>query len=121
MTLSPDEIAALPTAALSRRHAVGHVILVFPLRKGGDVVGVHTVVFRGPAATLDPCTPRQLATGIGQLASLALETARLVDAMHAADRLKTEFLANLSHETADAAQRHHRLQRDAARRRLRRA
>lgn len=96
VTLTPDEVAALPTAALSRRHAVGHVLFL-PLRKGEEVVGVHTVVFRGRERALDP-TVAHLAAGVAQLSSLALETARLVEAMNAADRLKTEFLANLSHE-----------------------
>jgi signal transduction histidine kinase len=94
--LTPEEIAAMPTETLSRRHAVGHVIFI-PLRRGADVVGVQTVVFRGSAEPLDLAAPA-LADGIAQLAALALETSRLVDAMQAADRLKTEFLANLSHE-----------------------
>ena len=97
VTLTPDEVASLPAGSLSRRHEVGPVLFV-PLRKGEDVVGVHTIVYRGAdVAPLDQSTP-QLAAGIGQLASLALETARLVETTNAADRLKTEFLANLSHE-----------------------
>ena len=70
---------------------------MLPLRKGDDIAGMHTIVFRDSAPPLEPTTP-QLALGIAQLASLALETTRLVEAMNAADRLKTEFLANLSHE-----------------------
>ena len=93
--LTPEEVAAMPTRALSRRHSVGHVIFV-PLRKGEDLVGVHTIVFRGDTALPPVVAP--LADGMAQLAAMALETARLVEAMNAADRLKTEFLANLSHE-----------------------
>jgi signal transduction histidine kinase len=96
VTLDPNEIDALPTAGLSRRHQVGPVIFL-PLRKGDEVVGVHTAVFRRTAPPPDAIVP-QLAAGIAQLATLALETARLVEATNAADRLKTEFLANLSHE-----------------------
>lgn len=96
IALDPDEIDALPTAALSRRHDVGQVIFL-PLRKGDDVVGVHTAVFRRSAPPADPAAP-QLAAGVAQLATLALETTRLVEALNQADRLKTEFLANLSHE-----------------------
>ena len=96
MLLDEEELATLPTAGLTRRHGVRH-LLILPLRKGDDIAGMHTVVFRGSAPPLEPTTP-QLALGIAQLASLALETTRLVEAMNAADRLKTEFLANLSHE-----------------------
>jgi signal transduction histidine kinase len=96
VTLGADEIDALPTAALSRRSRVGQVIFL-PLRKGDEVVGAHTAVFRRSAPPPDATVP-QLAAGIAQLATLTLETARLVEATNAADRLKTEFLANLSHE-----------------------
>lgn len=96
VVLAPAEVAAMPTSALSQRHAVGHVIFI-PLRKGEEIVGVQTVVFRGADEPLH-ATVLPLAAGLAQLAALALETARLVDAMNAADRLKTEFLANLSHE-----------------------
>ena len=96
VTLDASEIDALPTAGLSRRHDVGPVIFV-PLCRGDEVVGVHTIVFRRSAPSLT-APASQLAAGIAQLASLALETARLVEATNDADRLKTEFLANLSHE-----------------------
>jgi signal transduction histidine kinase len=96
MLLDAEGMATLPTATLTQRHGVRH-LLILPLRKGDDIAGIHTIVFRESAAPLEPTTP-QLALGIAQLASLALETTRLVEAMNAADRLKTEFLANLSHE-----------------------
>ena len=96
MLLDAEELGTLPTAGLTRRHGVRQ-LLILPLRKGDEIVGISTIVFRDSAAPLEAGT-MQLAAGIGQLASLALETTRLVEAMNAADRLKTEFLANLSHE-----------------------
>ena len=47
-----------------------------------------------------PFTPREerLAHGIAQLASLALENARLMDALERANSLKSEFVATMSHE-----------------------
>src|SRR5262249_18511799 len=41
---------------------------------------------------------RQIARGIGQLASLALESVRLVEQLGQANRLKSDFLATMSHE-----------------------
>ncbi|MDX2170885.1 MAG: PAS domain-containing sensor histidine kinase [Deltaproteobacteria bacterium] len=91
-----DEAADLPTAALSRKYGVT-LAIYFPFRKGGEIVGVQSAAFRGRRAPLGEAQLR-LAAGIGHLASLALETARLVEALNAADRFKTDFLANMSHE-----------------------
>jgi signal transduction histidine kinase len=41
---------------------------------------------------------KRLGRGISQLASLALEAARLVEELEEANRLKADFLANMSHE-----------------------
>jgi signal transduction histidine kinase len=48
----------------------------------------------------DPCTSRQerIAGGVAQLASLALENARLVDELDRANRVKSDFVASMSHE-----------------------
>ena len=87
---------ALPTGRLSRANRVTHVLFL-PIRKGGEMVGVQSATFRDRREPLPPWTAH-LAAGIAQLASLALETTRLVEALNDADRLKTDFLANLSHE-----------------------
>jgi len=67
------------------------------LRRAGEISGSLTVGTRNRPL---PCSPRsiRIAQGISQLASLALENARLVDQLERANRLKTEFMATMSHE-----------------------
>jgi signal transduction histidine kinase len=89
-------LAEMPTANLSRRNRLTHVVYL-PIRKGGEMVAMHTAAFRDRTEPL-PATTLHLAAGIAQLASLSPETTRLVEALSDADRLKTDFLANLSHE-----------------------
>jgi signal transduction histidine kinase len=71
--------------------------IYFPLRRGQEIIGIQSAEYRGRSEPLPPARIR-LARGISHLASLALESARLVHALEAADRVKTNFLANMSHE-----------------------
>jgi PAS domain S-box-containing protein len=68
-----------------------------PLMRGGDVNGALVLGFDQRP---DPPTAAQIriAQGIAQLASLALENARLVDELDRANQLKSEFVATMSHE-----------------------
>jgi PAS domain S-box-containing protein len=67
------------------------------LQRGNDIIGIQSIGYRG--RTL-PFTRQQLRTaqGIAQIASLALENARLFEQIEAANRLKSDFLATMSHE-----------------------
>jgi signal transduction histidine kinase len=67
-----------------------------PLRRGEHVIGVQVAGRR--SATEFTARQERIAGGIAQLASLALENARLVGALAAANRLKSDFLATMSHE-----------------------
>jgi signal transduction histidine kinase len=71
--------------------------IYFPLRRGGEVIGIQSAEYRGREEPL-PASRERLARGISHLVSLALESARLVQALEASDRVKTDFLANMSHE-----------------------
>jgi signal transduction histidine kinase len=68
-----------------------------PLMRGGDVNGALVLGFsrQGGAPT---AAQVRIAQGISQLASLALENARLVDELDRANQLKSEFVATMSHE-----------------------
>jgi len=82
--------------ALAVQHGVS-ASLVMALRRGTDMIGLQVASYRaGPTAF----TPQQerIARGIAQLASLALENARLVDELEQANQLKSEFVATMSHE-----------------------
>lgn len=96
LQLVMDEAQDIPVTALSRRYGVT-LGVYFAFRKGEEIVGIQSAAFRGRR---EPLTPAQLrlAASIAHLASLALETARLVEALEDADRFKTGFLANMSHE-----------------------
>jgi PAS domain S-box-containing protein len=72
-------------------------ILAIALRRGTQLVGVHVAAQRTPGATFGPRQYR-IARGLAQLASLALENARLVDKLEGANQLKSDFLATMSHE-----------------------
>jgi signal transduction histidine kinase len=78
------------------KHGISMAIY-FPLRRGNEMIGIQSAEYRGRTEPL-PASKERLARGVSHLVSLALESARLVQALAAADRVKTDFLANMSHE-----------------------
>ena len=73
------------------------VALYLALRRGEALIGVLSAGYRTRS---EPFTARQerVAHGIAQLASMALQNARLVEELEHANRLKDDFLAMFSHE-----------------------
>ena len=71
--------------------------LMLALRRGHDIFGIHTAGYRGRTESFTG-QQKQIAGGIAQLASMALENARLIEKLERADRLKSEFVATMSHE-----------------------
>ncbi|HEY2389097.1 MAG TPA: GAF domain-containing sensor histidine kinase [Candidatus Binatia bacterium] len=67
------------------------------LRRGDDLIGFLSAAYRGRE---EPFSDRQqrIAVGVAQLASMALENARLVEETKRASQLKTEFVSTMSHE-----------------------
>jgi signal transduction histidine kinase len=67
------------------------------LRRGDDLIGFLSAAYCGRE---EPFTDRQqrIAVGVAQLASMALENARLVEETKRASQLKTEFVSTMSHE-----------------------
>ncbi|MEW6299595.1 MAG: ATP-binding protein [Thermodesulfobacteriota bacterium] len=67
------------------------------LQRGDDIIGIQSIGYRGHTT---PFTRQQLRTaqGIAQIASMALENARLFEQAEVANRLKSDFLATMSHE-----------------------
>jgi len=86
----------LVSAALPAWYGIT-VTLYVGLRRGDQIVGVLTAGYRGHQERF---TARQerTARGIAHLASLALETKRLVEELQQANRLKSDFVATMSHE-----------------------
>ncbi len=68
-----------------------------PLRRGEEIVGLLATGRRGRAERFT-CEQEQLATGIAQVASMALTNARLVEALERASQMKSEFVSTMSHE-----------------------
>ena len=83
-------------AALNAQNGVSASIYM-ALRRGDQIIGIHTASYRDGRTAFSPQQER-IARGIAQLASLALEDARLVDELERANRLKSEFVATMSHE-----------------------
>ncbi|MDX2168212.1 MAG: PAS domain S-box protein [Deltaproteobacteria bacterium] len=83
-------------SAVNEQYGISAAIYL-ALRRGDDVIGIQSAEYRGGPTSFTPQQER-IARGIAQLASLALEDARLVDALERANRLKSEFVATMSHE-----------------------
>jgi signal transduction histidine kinase len=71
--------------------------LYVALRRGPAIIGFLTAGYVDRDARFSPLQER-LALGIGQLASMALENARLVEEHRRASQLKSEFVSTMSHE-----------------------
>lgn len=85
----------LVQAAPHYRAAAPHVCIA--LRRGDEIIGIQVASWRG---TPRPFSSRQrrIARGISQLASFALENARLMSELNEADKVRSEFVATMSHE-----------------------
>jgi len=86
----------LPTASHARANAVTMAIY-FVLRRAGEAVGFQAAGFRGRSHAPTPREER-LARGLSHLASLTLQTSRLLAELETANRFQADFLANMSHE-----------------------
>jgi signal transduction histidine kinase len=90
------KVADAKTATLLREYGITHSLYV-ALRRGTDLIGFLSAGFRGRETAFTAMQER-LANGIGQLASMALENARLVEELRHASRVKSEFVSTMSHE-----------------------
>ena len=89
------EEAVAPLALLAKRLGVRQLLQI-SLRHGDRRIGFQTACRRRdePFTELE----ERLATRLGQLASLAIENARLIGQLGEGSRLKSEFVATVSHE-----------------------
>ena len=67
------------------------------LRRGCEVIGLQVLRDRERDVVLSP-VQRRIATGIAQLASMALSQAQLMRDLEQASRVKSDFIATMSHE-----------------------
>jgi len=102
--LARDEVVVLDSAAaallpptLRDLHDGFGQALYFAIRRGGVAVGVLAGLYRRRGDSFTPAQQR-IACGVANLTSLALEHARVVDELERANRLKSEFVATISHE-----------------------
>ncbi len=75
----------------------GETEVLIPLRRGGELVGIQVANWHGFRPPMSR-TEVRVASGIGQLASMALANARLVEELENANQLKSDFVASMSHE-----------------------
>jgi signal transduction histidine kinase len=71
--------------------------LCIALRRGAEIVGIQTAGYRRRARHFNRWQVG-VARRIGEVASMALENARLFEQLGRANRLKSDFLATVSHE-----------------------
>jgi PAS domain S-box-containing protein len=96
LVVSQAQDSDLLATVLRRTFAVTESIH-FPLRCGGELIGMQSVGYH--AATLPLSTVQQrIALGITHVASIALENARLFEQVENANRLKSDLITTISHE-----------------------
>ena len=101
--LETDDVAqvgTIPPELLSRpaQQRLGVTLtLCMALRRGTELIGLQIALSRNRRESFTE-TQRRIARGIAQVASLALEHARVVTELERANRVKSEFVATMSHE-----------------------
>jgi PAS domain S-box-containing protein len=94
------EVGTIPPDLLSKpeqeRFGVT-LVLCMTLRRGKDLIGLQVALSRNRRESFTE-TERRIARGVAQVASLALEHARVVSELARANQLKSEFVATMSHE-----------------------
>jgi signal transduction histidine kinase len=85
----------VPSSLLERWGVTGFVSQ--GVRRDDRIIGILTSCYTKPRAPLSP-REKRLLEGIANQAAVALENAGLVEAVRAADRAKSEFVATMSHE-----------------------
>ena len=73
------------------------VVMLVPLYRGGEMIGIQTAGCRTRPGPLTAAQER-IARGIAQLASMAWTNARLFEELERASNLKSEFVSTMSHE-----------------------
>jgi len=91
-----DPSDPLSIGLLAESHDV-RATLYMALRRGDELIGYHAASFVGDGGAFT-AEQKRIARGIANLASLALENARLTASLEKANRLKSEFVATMSHE-----------------------
>lgn len=94
--IDPARFPHSPLAQLAVQLAFTRVLLV-ALRRGAEMIGIQAVCARRHAEPFGE-VQRRVAQGSAQLASLALENARLMEELERANRLKSDFVGAMSHE-----------------------
>jgi PAS domain S-box-containing protein len=82
--------------AFAGAHGLGGALFV-ALHRGSEVIGFLGAGRRQPGQGFGAHDER-IARGVAQVASLALENARLVEELERANRIKSDFVATMSHE-----------------------
>lgn len=90
------KVADPKAAHLLQQYGITRSLYV-ALRRGRESIGFLSAGYCGREAAFTPLQER-LAIGIAQLASMALENARLVEELRRASQLKSEFVSTMSHE-----------------------
>jgi signal transduction histidine kinase len=73
------------------------VSLYVPLRQASEIMGIVSAHRSDPQRKFSRAEQR-IAIGVAQLASMALQNARLLDELREANRLKSDFVSTMSHE-----------------------
>ena len=102
--LEREDVVTVDAAApeelqpLARAMADGAISTLYvALRRGGELTGVLSAGYRVVPQAFTPAQ-RRIAAAIAQLASFALENARLFEELENATRLRADFVATMSHE-----------------------
>jgi len=94
--LVPAESHDLVSLAL-RRYYGATLAVYMALRRGEEIFGVHAALYRSQPGPLGRRQAR-IARGVVQLASMAIENARLIEELERANRFNSDFVASMSHE-----------------------